>query len=639
MNTTQLWTNIIAYAVQVGLLVGIGAALPTLLRLKSPRARLLYWQLLLVACLALPWVRPWHSEIVAISIAPVIAAPAVPNLAASAPSSLHIPPAAQIALWLLAAGVVIRIAWLAAGFLKLARYRRHGHAIPLPREWNTSSHPPRLLISDEIGGPVTFGFFRPVVLLPARFPAMSGPMRDAILFHELLHVERRDWLFTLGEELLRAVFWCHPAIWWVLGEIQLAREQTVDLAVIDMTQARDPYVDTLLAMAGVTAELDLAPAPLFLRRRHLKQRVIGIVQEVVMSKPRLILAQVAALAMVATACWFIAGAIPLQAQAQLAPDAPGVTVNLNGAQLMHRSPVAYPIEAIAKGIEGTVVVQIHLDANGEVIDDAILSGPDELRRAAQQSVLSWHFDKSEGSTTRTVNIDFAKPANSVAGTVPAIPTRAQMVGSAPSAAGQSDSRSPSPQQTAVSARTLENIVVTGLSDSARDNLLAHLPIHAGDSLSSESLSKAIEAARTFDPHLSGMALNLPDGNAELRITVSQQPGAFGSPAVIPPAQPVNSNIPPGAQRIGGNVMAAKLISKVMPIYPPLAKMARQQGTVRFEAIVGKDGTIENLNFISGPPLLVAVASDAVNRWVYAPTLLNGVPVEVVTTVDVDFTLQ
>jgi len=171
----------------------------------------------------------------------------------------------------------------------------------------------------------------------------------------------------------------------VLGEIQLAREQTVDQAVIEMTQARDPYVDTLLTMAGVSAQLDLAPAPLFLRRRHLKQRVMGIVQETSvdktkMSKIRLILAQAAALATMAAACWFVTGAIPLHAQAQMVADGAGVTVNLNGSQLMHRMPVAYPAEALAKGVEGTVVVQVRLDSNGEVIDAAVLSGPDELRK-------------------------------------------------------------------------------------------------------------------------------------------------------------------------------------------------------------------------------------------------------------------
>src|SRR6185437_14088958 len=105
---------------------------------------------------------------------------------------------------------------------------------------------------------------------------------------------------------------------------------------------------------------------LFLRRRHLRQRVMGIVQEAKVaktSKVRLILAQAAALATIALACWFITGSVPLRAQAQIVADGAGVSVNLNGSQLMHRTPVNYPAEALSKGVEGTVVVQVRLDSN------------------------------------------------------------------------------------------------------------------------------------------------------------------------------------------------------------------------------------------------------------------------------------
>jgi protein TonB len=92
-------------------------------------------------------------------------------------------------------------------------------------------------------------------------------------------------------------------------------------------------------------------------------------------------------------------------------------------------------------------------------------------------------------------------------------------------------------------------------------------------------------------------------------------------------------------RVGGNVQAANLIRKVTPVYPPLAKQARIQGTVRFTAIIGKDGTIQNLQLVSGHPLLVESARQAVTQWQYKPTLLNGEPVEVVTQIDVNFTLS
>lgn len=110
---------------------------------------------------------------------------------------------------------------------------------------------------------------------------------------------------------------------------------------------------------------------------------------------------------------------------------------------------------------------------------------------------------------------------------------------------------------------------------------------------------------------------------------------------------VGSNLPPPPPpketpkriRVGGNVQQAKAIYQPKPIYPALAKQARVQGVVRLQAIIAKDGTIQELQVISGPPLLQQAALDAVRQWRYQPTLLNGEPVEVVTTIDVVFTLS
>jgi periplasmic protein TonB len=112
-----------------------------------------------------------------------------------------------------------------------------------------------------------------------------------------------------------------------------------------------------------------------------------------------------------------------------------------------------------------------------------------------------------------------------------------------------------------------------------------------------------------------------------------------SSAGLPPPPPRVEAKPLQRIRVGGNVQAANLIRKVTPQYPPLAKQARVQGTVRFQAIIGKDGTIQNLQLITGHPLLVPAATEAVKQWLYKPTLLNGEPVEVVTQIDVNFTLS
>ena len=110
-------------------------------------------------------------------------------------------------------------------------------------------------------------------------------------------------------------------------------------------------------------------------------------------------------------------------------------------------------------------------------------------------------------------------------------------------------------------------------------------------------------------------------------------GGIGSSVPPPPKEA------PKRIRVGGNVQQAKLLNKPTPIYPPLAKQARIQGTVHLQAIIAKDGAVTQLEVLSGHPLLVQTALDAVRQWRYQPTLLNGEPVEVVTTIDVVFTLN
>src|SRR5262249_10901272 len=126
------------------------------------------------------------------------------------------------------------------------------------------------------------------------------------------------------------------------GEIQLAREQAVDREVVDRTQAREAYVDTLLAIAGAGAQPDLAPAPLFLRKRHLKQRVVSILKEVRMSRTKSISMLAASVGILVAACWLVTASFPLAASPQVVNDAAGITVDTGGAVLIHRAPVAYP---------------------------------------------------------------------------------------------------------------------------------------------------------------------------------------------------------------------------------------------------------------------------------------------------------
>jgi protein TonB len=95
---------------------------------------------------------------------------------------------------------------------------------------------------------------------------------------------------------------------------------------------------------------------------------------------------------------------------------------------------------------------------------------------------------------------------------------------------------------------------------------------------------------------------------------------------------------PQRVRVSQGVSQGLLIHKVQPSYPALARQARIQGVVVLQALIGKDGAIQNLHVVSGHPMLTGAALDAVKQWRYKPYFLNGEPVEVETTINVNFTL-
>ena len=108
-------------------------------------------------------------------------------------------------------------------------------------------------------------------------------------------------------------------------------------------------------------------------------------------------------------------------------------------------------------------------------------------------------------------------------------------------------------------------------------------------------------------------------------------GGLGAPPPPPP--------PPEPVRVGGNISPPTKTRDVAPVYPPVAQSARVQGIVILEAVIGPTGKVTEVRVLRSVPLLDAAAISAVEQWEYTPTLLNGVPVPVIMTVTVNFTLQ
>jgi TonB family protein len=190
---------------------------------------------------------------------------------------------------------------------------------------------------------------------------------------------------------------------------------------------------------------------------------------------------------------------------------------------------------------------------------------------------------------------------------------------------------------------LKDIVFVGVDPGVQDQIRNQLQLRSGDPLTPEAVIAAINALHGIDEHmmLAVMSRKKADGTvSEANVRITVRPDVNQTPPALPLATGRrNTDGSPAPLRVGGNVQAVNLINKVTPMYPPLAKQARIQGTVRFNATIATDGTVKNLELVSGHPLLAAAATEAVKQWVYRPTLLNGQPVEVETQIDVNFTLS
>jgi periplasmic protein TonB len=164
--------------------------------------------------------------------------------------------------------------------------------------------------------------------------------------------------------------------------------------------------------------------------------------------------------------------------------------------------------------------------------------------------------------------------------------------------------------------------------------IQHL-MDAGKLVTPKAIPKDIKIIKeeAEPPDMGGMAGGVPGGVAG-GSAGGVLGGVIGGAGTAPPPP----KLAPKRVTVGGNVQAARLVNRVQPLYPPLARQTRISGTVKLHAIIGKNGAVEQLQVVSGHPLLVQSALDAVRQWRYQPTLLNGDPVEVDTEIDVIFSL-
>ena len=391
-----------AYSLQLGVVVAVGLAAAALCRLRAPRPALRFWQGLLIATLALPFLQ-------AAAASPAGAPRGTVLLIAGSVSASSWPAAAaqlpRLIAAVLALGVIARLAWLGLGIARLRAIRRESRPLTvlppcLADLCARTGASAEIRISTAIDGPVTFGLRRPAILLPERALRLPDAVQQAILGHELLHVRRRDWLQLLAEQLWCSALWFHPAAHLVIDRIALLREALVDAETIQLTGDRRAYAQALLAFA----EPGRLPAavPSLVRRRHLSRRITLITQEVRMSTRHVTAALVAAAGLVSMATVTAMSRVPITTPgseaaaihaAQLAPVRPGNGVSVPRV-ITERRP-EYTAAALKAKIQGDVELDVVIAADGvpETVTVAkSLDGEHGLDNAAVAAAYDWRFE-------------------------------------------------------------------------------------------------------------------------------------------------------------------------------------------------------------------------------------------------------
>lgn len=396
MMSDSLVQNTLAWLAQVLIVGGIGGLFLWVFRVDDPRTTLIYGHLLLTVCLLLPVVQPVEIPLIEVDL--VSGTSGFTPVAESGPDREWGAIRWDLGLFgMLGLGMAGRLLWLSLGVCRLNGYVRRSRPV---RAWSGSlraaaaltQQQARFSESAELRHPATLGWPRPVVLVPPEFTSLPDRAQTSIACHELLHVRRRDWIWTLIEELYLIPLWFHPAAWWIRSRMRLARERLVDAAVVRLTGDRGPYVQAL-----IEAGSRRGPRPTLATglgtRRHLPKRIRALLEDRSMSKRRLLISTSGMLGIVLATIWGVLILFPLtgQAELRLMPSPLTATAYQDGDPSDGAVEILAVDTSLSKTARESVVVELTYNVGGEIIDSRVLRGPEAYRRRALQLALGRRF--------------------------------------------------------------------------------------------------------------------------------------------------------------------------------------------------------------------------------------------------------
>ena len=543
-------TFLAATSIKLTLLLTLAALLVVALRRRSAALRHQVWATAVLASLLLPplilLLPAWHSSALGAAanafaaghaVASSAVFPASPAMLVSATTSSVVGNRLALAVLLLwALGFLAVVARLLFGLVRLAWLS--AHAEPLFDDvWmrevlniataHEISRAVRLLESRNPSSmPLTYGLFRPAILLPAGAAHWPAERRRIVLSHELAHIARHDWFLQLCAELARALYWFHPLVWLAASQLRHESERACDDAVLNHGVSPSAYAGQLLDLARTLKNPGRAwsTALAIARPTHLERRFAA------MLNPSLNRSHLSARTKFLIPCLALALLLPLAALRSTA-------------------------QSLSGKITGTIT-----DPSGAGVANATV-------------IMHNHEAKTIDMTTSD------RDGNYLFKGLPAGNYEVQVV-----------------------KPGFEVYHVNQVSLDADRDFIANFALQVG------SVNERVTV--------------VPEGSEKPVITEK-------------------TNGKPSRAAIGGTIQAAKLVNKVQPIYPESAKSAGVQGIVILHAVIGIDGTVESLRVVNSQidPDLAKSAVEAVSHWRYTPTLLNGEPIEVDTTIQVNYSLQ
>ena len=469
-------------------------------------------------------------------------------------------------------------------------------------------------------------------------------MQKAVACHELLHVKRGDWFWNAFEELVRTVFWFHPGFYWLIGRIQLTREQVVDEQAAALLGSRKTYLHSLVEIAKWKNSAASLPAPLFLRECQFSRRVRHLLQlrEVRMSKTKsTVFWSVCVALLLATGWWSLAG-LPLTAAPSVwmprEEPAAGEPVRVGSRvmadKLVHQVDPKIPGHPGSSRPLAQFILSIVIDGNGAVQGVEVLQGDDDhppSNSDVADAVKQWRY--------KPFLLD-GKPVP-VRTTVFLRLPRAEQVG----AAGSQASPHPEPAfdepihvgTNVMADRLIHRVdpeVPSGLEGDGPLGLII-LSVVVGKNGKVQQVT--VVRGDKGDPRLDSAAVK----------AVKQwryEPYVYqGKPIIVRTTillrMPKSELAVEEPVRVGGRVMESRLIHRVDPEYPIELKETRPSGQVILSIVIGKNGEVQQGEVLKGDEGhagLYSAATNAVSQWRYQPFVLNGIPVPVRTTVVIRF---